>query len=86
MIPLLKRKTGRQKKFLALPAKSCRFIKNRAIINDGMPADVAKLADAPDLGSGSVRSVGSSPIIRTHWLQEPLLPPHLKKLITSKSQ
>ena len=28
-------------------------------------ADVAKLADAPDLGSGAVRHVGSTPIIRT---------------------
>jgi hypothetical protein len=28
-------------------------------------ADVAKLADAPDLGSGAARHVGSSPIIRT---------------------
>ena len=28
-------------------------------------ADVAELADAPDLGSGAVRRVGSSPIIRT---------------------
>ena len=29
-------------------------------------ADVAKLADAPDLGSGAARHVGSTPIIRTH--------------------
>ena len=28
-------------------------------------ADVAKLADAPDLGSGAARHVGSIPIIRT---------------------
>ena len=28
-------------------------------------ADVAKLADAPDLGSGAARHVGSTPIIRT---------------------
>ncbi len=28
-------------------------------------ADMAKLADAPDLGSGSERSEGSSPFIRT---------------------
>jgi hypothetical protein len=32
---------------------------------DGGYADVAKLADAPDLGSGAVRRVGSTPIIRT---------------------
>ena len=31
----------------------------------GADADVAKLADAPDLGSGAVRHVGSTPIIRT---------------------
>ncbi len=29
-----------------------------------MQADVAELADAPDLGSGSERSEGSSPFIR----------------------
>ena len=29
------------------------------------PADMAKLADAPDLGSGAARRVGSTPIIRT---------------------
>ena len=28
-------------------------------------ADMAKLADAPDLGSGAARHVGSTPIIRT---------------------
>ena len=28
-------------------------------------ADVAKLADAPDLGSGAARHVGSTPSIRT---------------------
>lgn len=28
--------------------------------------DVAKLADAPDLGSGGVIHVGSTPIIRTY--------------------
>ncbi len=31
-------------------------------------ADMAKLADAPDLGSGSERSEGSSPFIRTENL------------------
>lgn len=34
-------------------------------------ADVAKLADAPDLGSGGAIHVGSTPIIRTtgvDWL------------------
>ena len=33
---------------------------------DTPKADVAKLADAPDLGSGAVRHVGSTPIIRTN--------------------
>lgn len=28
---------------------------------------MAKLADAPDLGSGAARRVGSTPIIRTEW-------------------
>lgn len=28
-------------------------------------ADMAKLVDVPDLGSGAARRVGSSPIIRT---------------------
>ncbi len=32
-------------------------------------ADVAKLADAPDLGSGAVRRVGSTPIIRTKYIK-----------------
>jgi hypothetical protein len=36
---------------------------NRSIVRN---ADVAKLADAPDLGSGAARHVGSTPIIRTH--------------------
>ena len=31
-------------------------------------ADVAKLADAPDLGSGAARHVGSIPIIRTFFV------------------
>ena len=30
-------------------------------------ADMAELADAPDLGSGSERSEGSSPFIRTRF-------------------
>ena len=29
------------------------------------PADMAELADAPDLGSGVERRAGSSPVIRT---------------------
>ena len=37
-------------------------------IADVPRADVAKLADAPDLGSGAVRHVGSTPIIRTPHL------------------
>ena len=35
------------------------------IIVECQNADMAKLADAPDLGSGSERSEGSSPFIRT---------------------
>lgn len=31
---------------------------------------MAKLADAPDLGSGAARRVGSTPIIRTKWPQK----------------
>ena len=34
------------------------------------PADMAKLADAPDLGSGAARRVGSTPIIRTKGQSE----------------
>ena len=30
-------------------------------------ADVAKLADALDLGSSAARRMGSSPFIRTNW-------------------
>ena len=33
--------------------------------NARLHADVAKLVDAPDLGSGAARRVGSIPIIRT---------------------
>ena|GEM_PF-2079331 len=36
-----------------------------AIVVECQNADMAKLADAPDLGSGSERSEGSSPFIRT---------------------
>jgi hypothetical protein len=41
------------------------------IRNTALNADMAKLADAPDLGSGAARHVGSTPIIRTSgvdWL------------------
>ena len=31
----------------------------------GLTADVAELADAPDLGSGIARCMGSSPFVRT---------------------
>ena len=34
------------------------------IVVECLNADMAKLADAPDLGSGSERSEGSSPFIR----------------------
>jgi hypothetical protein len=34
-------------------------------------ADVAELADAPDLGSGSERSEGSSPFIRIKFFLSP---------------
>ncbi len=33
-------------------------------------ADMAKLVDVPDLGSGAARRVGSSPIIRTKKASE----------------
>ena len=33
--------------------------------NEEMSADMVKLVDMPDLGSGAARRVGSSPIIRT---------------------
>jgi hypothetical protein len=32
-------------------------------------ADMVKLVDMPDLGSGAARRVGSSPIIRTFKMQ-----------------
>ncbi len=32
-------------------------------------ADMVKLVDMPDLGSGAARRVGSSPIIRTNKMQ-----------------
>jgi hypothetical protein len=35
-----------------------------AKIGNATPADVAELADAPDLGSGIARCEGSSPFIR----------------------
>ena len=38
------------------------------------PADMAELADAPDLGSGVERRAGSSPVIRIFykaWKHEP---------------
>ena len=41
------------------------------IRNTALNADMAKLADAQDLGSGAARHVGSTPIIRTSgvdWL------------------
>jgi hypothetical protein len=49
------------KKILA-PGKASSNYENPYFCN---PADVAKLADAPDLGSGAARHVGSTPIIRT---------------------
>src|ERR1044071_9525762 len=39
---------------------------NRITISIPSFADVAKLADAPDLGSGAARHVGSTPSIRTN--------------------
>ena len=35
--------------------------------NRNNSADVAKLVDVPDLGSGAARRVGSSPSIRTYY-------------------
>ena len=45
------------------------FLKSITLFLRPVCADVAKLADAPDLGSGAARHVGSIPIIRT--LQPP---------------
>jgi hypothetical protein len=42
--------------------------KSVSLANSHQPAGVAKLADAPDLGSGSVRSKGSSPFPGTFFL------------------
>ena len=35
-----------------------------------MYADMAELADAPDLGSGGVPRAGSIPVIRSHSLEK----------------
>lgn len=60
-----------QYRFLKLQTKIF-WDKERLLFYDHLPyfcapfnADVAKLADAPDLGSGAARHVGSIPIIRT---------------------
>ena len=37
-------------------------------------AEVAKLADAPDLGSGGVTRRGSSPLFRTNYSSRSLVP------------
>ena len=39
---------------------------NQLIINHRAYADVVKLVDTPDLGSGAARRGGSSPSIRTN--------------------
>ena len=44
--------------------RDCTFQKRR-VLSRTPPAEVAKLADAPDLGSGSARSKGSSPFLGT---------------------
>ena len=40
------------------------------LFKKGNPAGVAKLVDAPDLGSGAARYGGSSPSARTDFRQE----------------
>ncbi len=51
--------------FLRIYKNILHFFFSCAIIAYAKPkADVAELADAPDLGSGSERSEGSSPFIR----------------------
>jgi hypothetical protein len=47
----------------------CLEFKNNVYICTHIFADMAKLVDVPDLGSGAARRVGSSPIIRTEALQ-----------------
>jgi hypothetical protein len=46
--------------------RSCRCVPLR-----NAPAEVAKLADAPDLGSGSARSRGSSPLLGSSSERQP---------------
>jgi hypothetical protein len=53
---------GRWQKWLAIIFLDC----TETLTFAAHYADVAKLADAPDLGSGAARRVGSTPIIRTH--------------------
>ena len=43
--------------------------RNQLIINRRAYADVVKLVDTPDLGSGAARRGGSSPSIRTNHLK-----------------
>ena len=46
----------------------CRHARIRTVNID--PADVAELADAPDLGSGAARHGGSNPLVRTRRMQK----------------
>ena len=39
----------------------------KCYFNESQFADMAELADAPDLGSGGNPRAGSSPVIRTQW-------------------
>jgi hypothetical protein len=49
---------------LQLDLGGCHTLKNKLLLRAA--AGVAKLADAPDLGSGAARHVGSTPITRTY--------------------
>ena len=56
---------------LLQPSNICRLSENhynQPTKAKGILPDVAKLADAPDLGSGGAIHVGSTPIIRTFFI------------------
>jgi hypothetical protein len=63
----MRQDTGQLNREKCFEKKFCRrlfcFYENPYFCN---PADVAKLADALDLGSSAARHVGSTPIIRTN--------------------
>ena len=53
-----------------LPCKTCDLLMicGEKMIECAPLAQVAKLVDAPDLGSGAERCGGSSPFLGTKWL------------------